>query len=91
MNIRPPSSHIRGGKTRRACGQKTASVACPCPRGAAGTSTGGIVALALADGKTPAQIAALYRGRAGKIFDDNCHSVLPHPVGPLSSTGSLLS
>jgi len=37
----------------------------------AGTSTGGIVALALADGKTPAQIAALYRDRASTIFDDS--------------------
>lgn len=37
----------------------------------AGTSTGGIIALALADGKTPAQVAALYRDHAGKIFDDS--------------------
>ena len=37
----------------------------------AGTSSGGIVALALADGQTPAQIAALYRDSADKIFDDS--------------------
>jgi patatin-like phospholipase/acyl hydrolase len=37
----------------------------------AGTSTGGIIALGLADGKTPDQIAALYRDRAGEIFDDS--------------------
>jgi patatin-like phospholipase/acyl hydrolase len=37
----------------------------------AGTSTGGIIALALADGKTPAEIAALYRERANRIFDDS--------------------
>jgi len=37
----------------------------------AGTSTGGIIALGLADGKNPAEIAALYRDRAAKIFDDS--------------------
>jgi patatin-like phospholipase/acyl hydrolase len=37
----------------------------------AGTSTGGIIALALADGTTPARIAALYRNHAGEIFDDS--------------------
>jgi patatin-like phospholipase/acyl hydrolase len=37
----------------------------------AGTSTGGIIALGLADGKTPAEIATLYRDHADTIFDDN--------------------
>jgi predicted acylesterase/phospholipase RssA len=37
----------------------------------AGTSTGGIIALSLADGKTPSEIASLYRDRAGKIFHDS--------------------
>jgi len=37
----------------------------------AGASTGGIIALGLADGKTPAEIVALYRDRADKIFDDS--------------------
>lgn len=37
----------------------------------AGTSTGGIIALALAAGKTPGEIAKLYSERGEKIFDDS--------------------
>jgi len=37
----------------------------------AGTSTGGILALGLASGKTPAELAGLYRNEAKRIFDDS--------------------
>jgi patatin-like phospholipase/acyl hydrolase len=37
----------------------------------AGTSTGGIIALALAHGLAPADLVALYRDRAKEIFDDS--------------------
>ncbi|MBD9395084.1 patatin-like phospholipase family protein [Acidovorax sp. ACV01] len=37
----------------------------------AGTSTGGILALGLACGKTPEEICTLYRQRGGVIFDDS--------------------
>ena len=37
----------------------------------AGTSTGGIIALGLACGRTPAQMATLYQQNAGAIFDDS--------------------
>lgn len=37
----------------------------------AGTSTGGIIALGLAAGKSPAEITELYRERGGEIFDDS--------------------
>lgn len=37
----------------------------------AGTSTGGILALGLASGKTPEEICAVYKERGGVIFDDS--------------------
>ncbi|HZW10048.1 MAG TPA: patatin-like phospholipase family protein [Phycisphaerales bacterium] len=37
----------------------------------AGASTGGIIALGLADGLSPADISTLYRTKAAKIFDDS--------------------
>ncbi|KRD25122.1 hypothetical protein ASE39_23715 [Acidovorax sp. Root267] len=37
----------------------------------AGTSTGGILALGLACGKTPEEICTLYQQRGGVIFDDS--------------------
>lgn len=37
----------------------------------AGTSTGGIIALGLADGMAPVHLSRLYREKAGKIFDDS--------------------
>src|SRR5881409_349295 len=37
----------------------------------AGTSTGGIIALGLANGLAPADLVALYRDRAKEIFDDS--------------------
>ena len=37
----------------------------------AGTSTGGLIALALAAGKTPTQIVDVYRNDAAEIFDDS--------------------
>jgi patatin-like phospholipase/acyl hydrolase len=37
----------------------------------AGTSTGAILALGLAQGMTPAELAELYRSQAGTIFDDS--------------------
>lgn len=37
----------------------------------AGTSTGGIIALGLADGMHPAEISRLYQTKAAKIFDDS--------------------
>jgi patatin-like phospholipase/acyl hydrolase len=37
----------------------------------AGTSTGGIIALGLAAGHLPAELVALYRDNASKIFDDS--------------------
>lgn len=37
----------------------------------AGTSTGGIIALGLAAGMSPAQLVQLYRDYGGKIFDDS--------------------
>ncbi len=37
----------------------------------AGTSTGGILALALASGRTPEQVAEIYLGQGATIFDDS--------------------
>jgi patatin-like phospholipase/acyl hydrolase len=37
----------------------------------AGTSTGGVIALALSAGATPAEIVAIYRDRGREIFDDS--------------------
>jgi patatin-like phospholipase/acyl hydrolase len=37
----------------------------------AGTSTGGILALGLASGRSPAQMAQLYQANGAKIFDDS--------------------
>lgn len=37
----------------------------------AGTSTGGILALGLACGKTPEEICTVYKERGGVIFDDS--------------------
>jgi patatin-like phospholipase/acyl hydrolase len=37
----------------------------------AGTSTGGIIALGLASGRTPAELVSLYQDNASKIFDDS--------------------
>ncbi|MBN2374312.1 patatin-like phospholipase family protein [bacterium] len=37
----------------------------------AGTSTGGILALGLATGKSPAEICTLYKNKGKKIFDDS--------------------
>jgi predicted acylesterase/phospholipase RssA len=37
----------------------------------AGTSTGGIIALGLASGRTPNELVSLYRDNAAKIFDSS--------------------